>query len=453
MAFFTLYPKMWSSKGLEKDEKYGNIPKKLNEILQGNVYYAYTMLSDGIYQRVRLREFKLHTKKLRLGETKDGVRLVSLDRELTIRDVFKAFWGKAVIWEILRLEWDAQFRSLWKLRGVDIYPLIREEMQMAFRRIPGYLVEAFRVRRFVERYKISCLINCLFEFCYGRAIIYGAKTAKPRRKVIAMQHGTISSLRLMTHHYPGEILPCPDQLDDMVHNMPQADFFLTEGTIAEDILVKSGFHRSRIKVIGAPRLDDSVPVRNESSDAERGDKRPRILFILGLHDYSEMLAFSKPLLKKSGSYQFVFRPHPKTNRYVEPLIGQILSDEGKGDRELDYGNVHGSIDRSDIVIVADSSAGIEAVIKGKPVICLNFPNDVNISPLGDTPGIARFVYDPKDLPGAVEGILTHKDPTFSGHDPDVASRYYHVLDGRASVRAAEAILSWSDGSYVKEVQS
>lgn len=440
VAFLTFYPNLWRSKDFVKDEKYGNLPKTLNEMLNGRVCYAYTLVSDGFYQRVGLRDFITHCRRLRAGQTPDGLCLYSLDRELTFGDILKAFWGKTALWDLLRLEWDAQFKALWTLWGVDVYPLVREEMRMTFRRIPGYLAEAFRVRRFVEQYKVNCLITYLFEFCYGRAIIYGAKTAKPYPVVIAMQHGPTASLKLVYYHYPGEIRPCPERPSDMIHNMPQADLLLVEGRLAQEMLGRSGFDRNRIKVVGAPRLDDSMLMRSESN-GRNGAIRPRLLFALGLHDYQQMLAFSRPLLQKQSSYQVVFRPHPKTRQIVKRLLDQIASENGEDRCELDDGDVRASIDRADIVIATYSSVGVEALVAGKPVICVNLPNAVNISPLVDMPGPARFVYDTQGLSAAIESILDQRSRSVDDIVAEVERMNFNVLDGRANLRAAEAISS------------
>lgn len=436
VAFFTLFPHSWFHHGLEEDEKYRQAPAMVERVMGSGVVYAHTGLSDGYYQNPsEVRKAGGFRACLRRARGPDGVPFVPVDTELGLKDLLAAFWSKPTLMPITRLCKDRKFQSLWRLRGVDIYPLVEDEMAQSIRRVPGYLIEAFRIRRFVERYSVECFVAYPFEYCYGRAILYGALSARPKPKVVTMQHGPISSFKLLYHHCPSEVSPRPDPPSDAINALPQADRILVEGSLASDILTASGFDPRSIRITGAPRLDDTV--LNIASSSHSKGSRPRVLFVLGLHDYRQVIAFSRQLMD-SGLYDLVFRPHPKVRLAVKEMIQASKARIG-----MDELGLESSIASADAVVTTYSSAGIEAMLAGKPVICVALPNTTNLSPLVDImPHGIRTVYTSDDLSAAVDDACKNGKPDI---DRDyLESLNFHRLDGRSSERVADAILEMTN---------
>jgi len=201
--------------------------------------------------------------------------------------------------------------------------------------------------------------------------------------------------------------------------------------LASDILTASGFDPKSIRITGAPRLDDTV--LDVASSNDRKGSRPRVLFLLGLHDYRQIIAFSRKLMD-SDLYDLVFRPHPKVRLAVEKMI-----QASKGRAGLDELGLESSIAGSDAVVTTYSSAGIEAMLAGKPVICLALPSTTNLSPLVDImPHGIPTVYTSDDLSAAVDDACKNGNPNI---DTDyLKSMNFHKLDGRSSERVADAIL-------------
>ncbi len=431
VAFFTLFPHSWFHHGLEEDEKYRQAPAMVEQALGSGVAYAHTALSDGYYQNPdEVRKTGGFRECFRRFSGRDRIPFVPIDAELGFRDLLAAFWSKPVLMPIVRLCKDRKFQSMWRLRGVDIYPLVEDEIIHAVRRVPGYLVEALRVRRFIERYQVECFVAYPFEYCYGRAILYGALSARSKPKVVTMQHGPISSYKLLYHHCRSEVSRRPELPGDAISTLPQADRILVEGSLASDILTASGFEPRAIRITGAPRLDDMVLNVASPSNSESG--RPRVLFVLGLHDYRQIIAFSRQLID-SGLYELFFRPHPKVRGAVEKIL---LASEGTVG--LDELKLEASIACADVVVTTYSSAGIEAILAGKPAICVALPNTANLSPLVDLPGGIRTVYTADDLRVAVGDAC---GDGVSNVDLDsLKALNFHKLDGRSSERVADAIL-------------
>lgn len=392
-AFYTHYPGMWRGSGGTRDDIYAGVPFLLSRIWGVPTVYACTFSADGSHQSVSVRDYYRHCQWLK-GEmrTSSGCGFYLMDADLRWSDLWRAVSHISIVLKYLQLELTPDFRNVWLYDGVNIFPLIRREFRMAMRRIPRYVLHALRVRRFVERVHPRCFVTYLFEYCYGRAMVFGVKTVKDAPPVVGVQHGPYAKRKLLNYHYPGELLACPGRPSDFIENAPIPDLVIIEGEGAKERLSEAGYPADRLVVAGAPRLAGLRQVPHKGT-LPPGDfcSRKNVLVVFGQHDAAGILSVCSTVMRQRSDCHFILKLHPKGGFSEERVRAVLDSGEMCSTYEIERGVVYDRLSQADVVLTTYSSVGMEAMVKGYPVICLHLPNVVNGSPMLDieTPGVVN----------------------------------------------------------------
>ena len=441
-AFYTHYPGMWRGTSGKRDEKYAGVPDLIERISGIAAIYACTFSSDGVHQSVSIRDYYRYCQWLRARRrTADECRIHLMDADLKWRDFWRAIGQISIVWKYLWLENNPDFRKQWGYDGIDVFPLVRREFHIAMVRIPRYLLHLMRVRRFVEKAKPRCFVSSLFEFCYGRAIVYGVKTANAPPPVIGVQHGPIAKRKLLYYHYPGELRPCPTRPGDFIENIPIPDWIILEGYGAKERLAEAGYPVDRLIVAGAPRLGRLLRVPPKSSQSSSSPDHPKkVLVVFGQHDGAAILSACLPVMAKLSNCHFVFKLHPRSGLTAEAVEEVLNREQVRSTYEIATGSIYNHLSEADVVLVTYSSVGMEAVARGYPVICLQLPNVVNTSPILDieTPGVLKVTSGP-ELENALREEL---DVVFRADRDhcDVVQYFFGQLDDNVEQRWAKAIV-------------
>lgn len=442
-AFYTHYPGMWRGPGGKRDEKYAGVPEFVEKKYGIPSVYACTFVSDGFHQSASIWQFHTYFQRLRAErQTTSDPQVYLLDSDLTWRDFWQATANLSIIWKYALLEINPDFQRQWIYEGINIYPLIRREFRMAMRRIPRYLLHAMKIRNFIEKVDPSCFVTHLFEFCYGRAMIYGVKSARKSVPIIGVQHGPCAKRKLMYYHYPGEIQPSPETPDDFVRNMPIPDHVILEGHGARECLAEAGYPLDRLLVGGAPRLGQLMEVpRNDLTTSRSTSSSRTVLVVFGQHDGLTILSLCLPVMVSRSDCHFILKLHPRSWLSAEKLDLRLGNENIASSYEVASGNIYELMPDADVVIATYSSVGMEAVALGYPVICLHIPDQVAQSPLldlDDTESLVFWAADSIQLESALDRAfsMVEFDNASSCH---IEHYFFDKLDGDADVRWARII--------------
>jgi glycosyltransferase involved in cell wall biosynthesis len=136
-------------------------------------------------------------------------------------------------------------------------------------------------------------------------------------------------------------------------------------------------------------------------------------------------------------YHFIVKPHPGED--IKPYQAALQELQLPSNVELvTSGAVENAILRSDLVVTVFSTAGLEAMLLGKPVIVLNLSQEPSMAPYV---AAAELVESAEILPQAIREII--EDPlrrqSLISAGRQYADAYFGKMDGQSVTRAVQVI--------------
>jgi len=211
-----------------------------------------------------------------------------------------------------------------------------------------------------------------FEFMDGRAIIEGLRQGAPQSKVVGMQHGPITPMKMLYSGTPDERHRTPSGSPPM----PEPDLYAVDGVWPAAVLERRGIPRSRISVPGAVRFDDVWDESRRLQRARRVGGMVRVLVAPGLHDTAFVVGLALTALKGDPRVELVLKPHPRVSpqsvaRWIGPEGGSDSGLSGQARVTLvKSGSIYEWMAQCDIFLATYSSTAVEALAFGIPVILL-----------------------------------------------------------------------------------
>lgn len=280
---------------------------------------------------------------------------------------------------------------------------------------------------------------------FERALIVAAK--KKDIPCVAIQHGVIHELHKGYIYQAGEI-----SLDISAKSpfVPIADVTAVYGQYHKDLLTQAGgYPGDAVVVTGQPRYDrmtdlDRESVRSKLIEEWHLDPSKKIVLWTtqchGISDAENKLNFHAVFdsISVIGDVQLIIKQHPGEPERYDTMIREHL--EGYS---LDAHIVAKDADTlgllavSDLVLVLNSTTGLEAVALQRPLIVMNFGGQPDI---GDyvQEGVACGVYRPEDLKPTIEQLL-RDDTRLAWNREAFIRKYLYSIDGGAAERVVALI--------------
>jgi hypothetical protein len=160
-----------------------------------------------------------------------------------------------------------------------------------------------------------------------------------------------------------------------------ADRILLYGSHGYDMMIRNGFPPGRLAVVGNPRYDDWL-MADAHADRETICSKFQIpcdrkimtiashLAWRGTRSWVEAVARIFAEHQREGRYALIVKPHPgdALEDYMAILSVTGRSDVHLADRNFD---IRVLINASDVVMTDVSTVGVEAIVLGKALICLD----------------------------------------------------------------------------------
>ena len=238
------------------------------------------------------------------------------------------------------------------LLDLDISTLISEDIlsdQQSARTELSYLYYAAG-KRISALHSPASFWYTFENHIWEKMIIRGLKEAGNLR-VVGYAHSTVNSMYLSYSISPHErdLIPLPDSI-------------LVNGKKPKEILVSSGFDDARIHIVGSLRYGDlSSPAPERTPGAGK-----KILVILSadINRSLEMISKCGEAFSSCDGVSVIFKPHP-----IQKLSGIVtLIQQLPGQFRFSTEPLGTLLDDTDVVLYSDSTASVEAVARGIPIL-------------------------------------------------------------------------------------
>ncbi len=348
-VFFSFFPQMFDCSG--RDIKYEALAENPTE-------FAVTVLSDGMHQKVSLKQY------VRLANKAEASGMQVIDRHLTIADVCRALRWEGRLW----IWYAGQRKISHSFRGMDVSAFVRRELRFSISRVARLCMLQGAIQRFLKKCQPGELYYYPIEYPFGRMLSWAAATASPATIRIGFQMSIVSRRRLEQFMAPDEASPSAP----FIGQAPIPDKVLAEDADAASIYESAGYQGVAVmdKVYRYEHLDHIVP------QCQKGVH----LIAPGLHDGVAMLEQLSAQIRKSAEAMWLIKPHPRAdNQYLQ-------SWENIKNVQVSTQSINKLLSQVSEVFVTYSSVGLEAQKLGLKVTVISVPGRINPSPLLDAIG-------------------------------------------------------------------
>ncbi len=350
----------------------------------------------------------------------------------------------ANVWKTLGA--DDKFRRLCVLNGADIFELVRRKMKFYFLIFFPYMIKRLSAaERMLSRLRPELVLLISEYGTFERPLLIAAKRAGI--PTLAVQHGNITPLHQGYMHTRDEISP-----DGSVESpfCPIPDKMAVSGPYFKELLTQtSAYPEDSIVITGQPRYDvlDTLNKRFTAEDILKrysiDPGKKMVLWTTQSHGMPEAeflrnLDAVGRMAERPRDYAFVIKQHPREGeeysqkmreRLGLPRPGIVLAQKDADTLLL--------IRACDLMITKFSTTAMEALALDKPLLLMNFSGEPDrIDYVAQ--GVAEGVYEPADLPLAIENLLNNKSD-IAEKRKEYLARYLYKIDGKATSRIIQAI--------------
>jgi surface carbohydrate biosynthesis protein (TIGR04326 family) len=349
---------------------YGRLPDTLRVEVSCDVAYALRIFDGrGIMKPAEYRN--------RLDSLSDPAKspssFVVLERFVGWKDVLRRYLGFGDALRYWRMSRHPEFDAAFDWNGMDVRLLLQDRMRRsAVVYWPMLQVFETSVRRALNAANPAAIVAYHFEFADGRAFISGCRDARPETPVVGIQHGPITSMKMLysatgSDYNPTAFGGAP---------LPEPDVYVVDGDAPAEIMRRASIAPERVVTTGAVRFDDVWDEIRSMPRLRERRERVRLLVAPGLHDTENVVKLVSKALGHDDRLELVIKPHPR----VDPaLVDRWLQATGTGPggaavSVVRDGTIYQWMTQSDLFLATYSSTAIEALAFGLPVV-LMLPND------------------------------------------------------------------------------
>ncbi len=326
--------------------------------------------------------------------------------------------------------------SSWVLRGIDLFPILREDFERVASECAGYWSS------------VATAVECELR-CRRVGIVVLPTDTAPLHRLLALAAHRLGIPAIVLQHgskeYPVD-----------AHDMGTAKFAAVWGDWVRQARLARYTQLERIFVVGAPHLDKyfgRFPRNGRRQRARGGAATALVLpqsfyrmsaFSDRMHD-DRFLDFVLPgLAARPEIGRVIVKPHPAVRRgHIESVIRDLGCQNPRV--KVCYGKLEHYLAGEPVVVVCANSTGwMEAIAAGLPVICANVTRRTFSPPLDGRSGIP-VVTTERELALALDQVLARRRaPPSSDFEP-----YIGPLDGQSIARATLVVrhlLEWGGAS-------
>ena len=436
---YTWYPRVWTRRyDVWQDMYYGSTDRELEERFGLPVTWALR-----VYDRTRFLRPGIYRERLRRLDGPDAPpgRAVVLEAFGGVVDTLLRYLDPRQLYRFWRMTRSAAYRDAFRWEGLDLRSLLEPYLwRSAFTSWPHLELLRRRAARAARRLRPKAVLAYCFEYVYGRAILDGTRMGSPETRTVGMQHGPITPMKLLYAPSPRERRALPSG----ARALPEPDAYSLDGETARRILAEAEITPDALRTPGAARFDSvwrrasAVPPRAD------GSGRARVLIAPGLHDTRSVLSTVFAGLGDDPRLELLVKAHPKvpTEAVMDMTRAMrgphAVEGQGAAIEVVREGDIYAWMERSDIFVATYSSAGVEAIAFGLPVVLLVPSGTPDMSLFKGHAAPVLAAHGPEDLRQRVDRLLQSPAAAreYVGALREVLTDSFGEADGNASSRLA-----------------
>jgi hypothetical protein len=341
------------------------------------------------------------------------------------------------------LHGNAALRAACVFRGCDAWALMRTEFTgISHLQFPWSARVMDEIGAALDALQPRVAITYAEAGGWGRALVLEAR----RRKipVAGLQHGFIYRHWLNYLHEPDEMAASPGNPSDA--GFPAPDLTLVYDQFAARHLIEAGhFPPDAIRVTGSPRLDAIVAAARSMDQAALDEVRASVGTAPGGHlvvvasKFTQIAGSFEALVKAVADMpdvRLVVKCHPAETAAPYERAAGGAANVVVAPATADLARL---IAASSLLVTVNSTAAIEAMPLDVPALVLGLPN--NLSPFVEAGVVAGASHDAEIGP-MLRSVLYDKEfrDRLARARRSFMARYQIEADGRAALRAADAIV-------------
>lgn len=369
-----------------------------------------------------------------------------VQRYARVRDLFWHFFDLRPAFRFWALDrFDRGYRESFVADGVDLFPVLQHDMRFSYlRNIPRLLATADQFRHYASRCQSDLFVSYLELYCYGRAVIYGIKSGSPQTQVIGYQHSAVTPMKMVYNYCPGQLRMGQNDGRRWLDSLPLPDRFVAHGSASERILAAGGYPQERIDVTGIVRTDYLYRRMKEPPEAcpevPAGSKVVLVASPIWPDRTARLVETAIRGLKDRAGLFAIFKLHP-LDTFGKHRIDELAGRYAFKDYRVWNADLYKLIRMASAIFTMSSTTGAEAIAMGVPVIHLQSPRDLDLSPFFEMPEAAFQVSDAEGFRSALDAIL-HGAPELVEKQAkwgDFIAQTFCAVDGQSGERFLQAL--------------
>ena len=278
-----------------------------------------------------------------------------------------------------------------EMNGLDMTCLVKRTIRQE--RHSGRFFMTLRAfyagRRFGQIVRPSRCIYAFGNLAWEKSFISGVRAESPDTRFAAFIHASVTPrhMNLLFSKDEASVTPLPDEV-------------ITTGEVVEELLSKHGNYPDGV-LRAACALRQGTEKVVEPKCPPEVIKTVLVAMATSTDEYVKTLSFLDQAYSDSDDYKIVVRPHP-----IIPMDDALAAVKLSRDDfySVDSGSLTESFEKSDVVLYASSTVGMEAVSKGIPAIYMDLGNVLNSDPMSMWDELKWTVSDPKELVPTIRSI-------------------------------------------------
>lgn len=319
-----------------------------------------------------------------------------------------------------KLKRDKDFQNMFVYKGINFWNIIRDDIAYLFdRKFADVILDIVSFNKVIEAIEPNILVvgDNTISAMRGHVLL-----AKERNiPVLEVQHGLWSPRDAVA-------TPLPDKI-------------AAGGAYWKKIYMKFGAHEEQIVVTGWPKFDIYKKLKDEPSKQDKDTTN--ILFATHATDVNLNLRIIEAIgsfTEDSSRIRLIVKPHPAENEKIYERTVQkyknVVLHKSKED-------ITGLLTYSDVVMIVDSTVGLEAAFLEKSIICINIDKAAeNEESIYISIGFLIEVRELEELMPAIKDALYNEDvrQRLAEARKKFVYEYAYLQGGNASKRVADLII-------------
>ncbi|MBU2549814.1 MAG: hypothetical protein KKB20_15475 [Proteobacteria bacterium] len=292
------------------------------------------------------------------------------------------------------------------LNGVDMSALFTMEKQ----RDAGSFVLLYYplMKRLADKgVRPSVILEAFENMLSDKMVALGVKKYLPGTRLFGFFHLAVTQNILCNFIGPGEaeFAPLPDRI-------------ICNGPVFRDRLAEAGYPEDKLSVGVALRYQylwkQKAPDESEALGFQPPAGPMRILVPLPLVEDGALELIGKTMAAAGNDYHIYLKPHPMGLGLLDRLPDGIRSRV-----QALTGSMDEALARTDVVVTAATSAALDAVLSGKPLVRLGREAEIDLDPLEGLESLDRVYYSPKEIKAVLADYQTRirNGSPLIGYDP------------------------------------